>query len=235
MIACRMAYKYDLIIYDNDGTLVDTELPVNQAFLDTLHKYSDEYRKFDVPYILRECIGTTPRAIFDRMAEDVRSPLSDNLIEEVLQEYQLIVPDYYKSHIIPDPEQIEILTLFSQKFKQCVASNGFINNVISSLKTGNLSPIFGQYVYTAESVKNPKPAPDLILYAAEQMGVTDMSRVLHIEDAPRGAQAGIAAGATVVGYIAHTHDKKKAASDLQAVGVTAVFDNWKDFRDFALS
>ncbi|HAJ90429.1 MAG TPA: hypothetical protein DCM27_05385 [Rhodospirillaceae bacterium] len=147
---------------------------------------------------------------------------------------QDIFPGYLEKHLKPDPEQIAILEELSSRFKTCVTSNGMRRNVENSVRIAGLSDIFRQNIFTAEQVASPKPAPDLILYAAERMGVSDLSRVLHIEDAVRGAQAGLAAGATVIGITKHAKDKNKSTAELQNAGVQHVFDNWADIADFAL-
>lgn len=227
--------KYDMIIFDCDGTLVNTEYAVNSAFVNTIHELANpEYRKFDVPYILKNCIGGTVATIFDRMGQDVKNPISQEMRTQIVAAYQEIILPHLKAHLTPEPELQAILKDLSSQFKICVASNGLSQTVGKSLMVAGLSDIFGKNVFTAENVAKPKPAPDLILYAAEKMGVTDMSRVLHIEDAARGAKAGVAAGANMIGYTGHTEHKNQAAADLTAVGAQRVFDNWNDIAAFIL-
>lgn len=226
---------YDLISFDLDGTLVDTEIPVNTAFFDTLYRLAPpDYRKFDIDYIFEKCMGTSIDGIFAQMAKEVSQVITPEMQAKVIAGYQDIFPGYLEKHLKPDPEQIAILEELSSRFKTCVTSNGMRRNVENSVRIAGLSDIFRRNIFTAEQVANPKPAPDLILYAAERMGVSDLSRVLHIEDAVRGAQAGLAAGATVIGITKHAKDKNKSTAELQNAGVQHVFDNWADIADFAL-
>lgn len=230
--------KYDLIVYDNDGTLVDTEYPVNKAFLDTVHRYNTlEYGYFDVDWIIRECIGTTVQGIFDRMAQDVQKPLPQDTVDRIILEYQDVVPIALQEYLKPDNEQISILQDLSTRFRQCVASNGRTRNVVNSIAAAGLSHIFPEnHIFTAENkeVKRPKPYPDLILFAARQMGITDMSRVIHLEDAKRGARAGLDAGACVVGYTGLSQDKEATRKELHEEGVVTIVDSWQEFQEFVL-
>lgn len=227
--------NFDLIIFDCDGTLVDTEYAVNAAFLESVYKLAPpEYKKFDVAYILKNCIGGTVYDIFGRMAQDVKIPLSNNVRDQIIKDYQDIVPKYLKIHVQHDPNLIEIIKKLSSYFKVCVASNGRIRNVVNSLDSAGLSALFGQNIFSAEQVNAPKPAPDLIFYAAQKMEVSDMSRVLHIEDTDRGVMAGVKAGAKVIGFTGHSKDKVQSSTQMISAGALEVFDRWKDVYAFTL-
>lgn len=227
--------QYDLIIFDCDGTLADTEYAVNAAFLESVHKLApSEYKKFDVDFILTKCIGGTVYDIFTKMAENVSVRVTDNVREQIIADYQNLVPEYLDLHIKPDPDLLQILSDLAKKLKICVASNGRIKNVENSIKAAGLSNIFGAHIFSAEQIINPKPAPDLIIYAAAQMGIKDMSRVLHIEDTARGVMAGINAGVTVIGFTGHSKNKLDATSQMLEAGAVQIFDKWRDVHTFTL-
>lgn len=119
--------------------------------------------------------------------------------------------------------------------KICVASNGRTCNVHNALKATGLFDLFGENtIYSAEQVVHPKPAPDLIHYAAAQMGVTKMSRVIHIEDTARGAQAGITAGAFSIGFTGFSHNPEKTRQELSAIGTRHIFHDWASFERFVM-
>ncbi|HYF60059.1 MAG TPA: HAD-IA family hydrolase [Burkholderiaceae bacterium] len=76
-------------------------------------------------------------------------------------------------------------------------------------------------VFGADQVERPKPAPDVYLLAARALGVP-AARCAVIEDTPTGTAAGVAAGALVLGYCAHTDPRA-----LLAAGCAATFDDMR--------
>src|SRR5262249_15891727 len=91
--------------------------------------------------------------------------------------------------------------------RTCVASQSPLGRVKLSLLITGLSRLFGDRIYTASMVTRGKPAPDLFLYAAEQMG-THPRNCAVIEDSQNGVHAARTAGMSVFGYVA---DENSAA------------------------
>jgi beta-phosphoglucomutase-like phosphatase (HAD superfamily) len=88
---------------------------------------------------------------------------------------------------------------------------------------------FGERIYTAQMVEHGKPAPDLFLYAAAQMGASP-ARTLVIEDSISGVQAGKAAGMTVWGFVGGGHyGGRDGQAILSAAGADRVFARMSDF------
>jgi HAD superfamily hydrolase (TIGR01509 family) len=81
----------------------------------------------------------------------------------------------------------------------CVATSGTPERVQLALDIVGLLPRFDGYVFTAAEVSRGKPAPDLFLHAAKQMGV-DPATAAVVEDSELGVRAGLAAGMTVYAY-----------------------------------
>lgn len=104
----------------------------------------------------------------------------------------------------------------------CVASSGEIEKMRFTLGMTGLLPRFDGRLFSATQVAHGKPAPDIYLFAAEQMGVHP-SRCVVIEDSPTGAQAGLAAGMIVLGYCAHT-----PADALTRLGVHRTLANMRE-------
>ena len=86
----------------------------------------------------------------------------------------------------------------------CVASSSRTERLRRSLELTGLMPLFGDHVFSADSVKRGKPAPDLFLYAAERMGVAP-ARCLVIEDSVPGILAAKAAGMEAIGFTGGSH------------------------------
>jgi len=89
-------------------------------------------------------------------------------------------------------------------FKKCVASGSSLDRLHHSLGLVGLWSKFAPHIFSATQVKHGKPAPDLFLYAAAQMGVSPSS-CLVIEDSVAGVQAAKAAGMKVLGFTGGSH------------------------------
>ena len=134
-------------------------------------------------------------------------------------------------------ENIEILGALdfvkhvSNYFKIAVASNGMRINVVKSLEVIGVKNYFtDKYVFTRQDVENPKPAPDLFLFAAEKMGVSP-EKCLVIEDSPTGVKGGVAAGMDVYGFTGVSNDKEKQEKALKEAGAMAIFDDFIHIRE----
>jgi len=88
-------------------------------------------------------------------------------------------------------------------------------------------------VFSGHEVPRTKPAPDVYLAAAKFLGV-EAQACLVIEDSPTGVQAGIAAGAKVLGFLPATQPQGLPQM-LLAAGATEVFDDMKLLRQFAIT
>ena len=82
------------------------------------------------------------------------------------------------------------------------------------------------HIFNAAQVKRGKPAPDLFLFAAEQMNASP-ERSLVVEDSASGVAAGVSAGMTVLGFVGGSHCTADDAGKLRAAGATVVFDDMR--------
>jgi beta-phosphoglucomutase-like phosphatase (HAD superfamily) len=101
----------------------------------------------------------------------------------------------------------------------CVASSGDHEKMNTTLGITRLLPRFAGRIFSVTQVARGKPAPDVYLFAARQLGA-DASACVVVEDTPPGVQAGAAAGMTVFGFCAHTPEQK-----LTAAGAQRTFDD----------
>jgi HAD superfamily hydrolase (TIGR01509 family) len=102
-----------------------------------------------------------------------------------------------RERVQPIPGIREVLE--SLRVPYCIASSGDPDKMRLTLGTTNLLPLFEGRYYSATQVPNGKPAPDVFLFAAEQMAA-DPVRTAVIEDSVNGVLAGCAAGMTVFGF-----------------------------------
>lgn len=209
--------KFDLVIFDCDGTLTDSEYVNNRALLEVLH--DSGFTQFDLDYAYANWVGTTVTGILlNIQMETGRMPPSD-----LLQRYIARVEELQKTDLKPVPNASDLVSACAQSCKICVASNGERSNVVRSLELTDLMQYFTpETVFTKIQVKNPKPAPDLFLFAASQMGV-EPDRCVVIEDSAAGTMAGVAAGMTTWGFTGSAHDPEKQAKTLKDAGAHAVF------------
>lgn len=111
---------------------------------------------------------------------------------------------------------------------RAVVSSSRVNWIATHLDHLGLRASFGEHLYSgAEHVANGKPAPDLYLYAADKLGVA-IERCAIIEDSPVGATGAVASGAFVVGLVAGAHCGPDHATRLRAIGVDAIARNFDD-------
>ncbi|MGY8664021.1 HAD family hydrolase [Bradyrhizobium sp. UFLA05-109] len=216
------ATRPDLIIFDCDGVLVDSELLSCRCLSEVLSEFGI--------------------ALSEQQALELFLGRSTKAIEQHYRDLGQVVPDGFlprlKSRVLatfagalqPIPGIGAVVSELNRPF--CVASSSDIDRVSLSLDVTGLKPHFGDRLYTAQMVRHGKPAPDLFLYAAEKMR-TDPARTLVIEDSVSGVQAAKAAGMTVWGFVGGSHYRARdGRAILAAAGADRVFaqmtDFWKD-------
>ena len=185
------APRYDLVIFDCDGVLIDSEPIANRVLAQRLGLIGLSMSEDEV---MRRFVGRT-RAGCLALAKDL---LGRELPEGFAQEWDAALFAALEAEL----EAVEGVAdlLHGLRLPYCVASNGSPDRVRFSLRTCGLLPLFEGRVFSAADVANPKPAPDLFLHAARSLGA-EPSRCAVIEDTPTGVAAGVAAGMTVFGYV----------------------------------
>jgi beta-phosphoglucomutase-like phosphatase (HAD superfamily) len=109
----------------------------------------------------------------------------------------------------------------------CVASSGAPEKIRASLTRTRLHDRFAPHIFSATQVRNGKPAPDLFLFAAAQMGMPP-ARCLVIEDSVPGVTGARAAGMAVFGFHGGSHCRPGDEAALAAAGATANFDDMRE-------
>ncbi len=104
---------------------------------------------------------------------------------------------------------------------RAVASSSATERIARSLALTGLTDHFAPHLYSASMVPNGKPAPDLFLHAASQLGVEPGDCVV-VEDAVPGVLAGVAAGMRVIGFTAAGHCGADHAAGLVGAGADEV-------------
>ncbi|HEU4838901.1 MAG TPA: HAD family hydrolase [Micavibrio sp.] len=216
---------FDLIIFDCDGTLTDSEYVNNRALLEVLHEVG--FTQYDLDYAYTHWVGTTVTGI----CLSVQMETGREMPADIVPRYIKRVAELQRTSLRPVEGAPELVAAAKEVFEICVASNGERENVLCSLRlTGLMHNFTPETVFTKIQVRNPKPYPDLYLYAAAQMGF-EPERCLVIEDSAAGVQAGIAAGMTTWGFSGSAHDPLKQAETLKLAGAQRVFDRLIHIRE----
>ncbi|MFD8805381.1 HAD-IA family hydrolase [Streptomyces sp. NPDC059597] len=186
-----------LVIFDNDGVLVDSE-PVANRMLAAL--LTDSGFPTTVEGSIRRYMGGT----VDRVREMIRAETGRELPADFQQRYRERLKTAFERELRAVPGIVDVLTTLSERgIPFCVASSSPRDRLHLALEVTGLAPRFGQRVYSADDVLRGKPAPDLFLHAAVRMGV-DPARAVVVEDSVPGVDAAVAAGMTSIGFAALT-------------------------------
>jgi HAD superfamily hydrolase (TIGR01509 family) len=204
--------RTQLVIFDCDGVLVDSEPISLRTFTEALHDLGldlSEEQMFDnfVGYSMKHCMELVHKLL--------GRPTPENFVAEL----QARTFERFKAELKPMPGIAQALDELSVPF--CVASSGAHEKMRTTLGITGLLPRFEGKMFSATQVARGKPAPDVYLFAAEKMGV-EPGRCVVVEDAPPGVQAGVAAGMRVLGFCAHTPRAK-----LEAAGAHVLFDDMR--------
>lgn len=190
--------RYDLVIFDNDGVLVDSEPISNRhlaAYLTELgHPTSYEDS-------IRDYMGSAMHRIHDLVLERTGQRLPEDF-DDVFHARVFAAFERELQPVAGVRGVLEKLTADGVPY--CVASSGSHERIrVGHRATGLDSWFEEEWIFSSQDVGRGKPAPDLFLYAAERMGV-EPGRCVVVEDSPLGVQAANAAGMDVYGFTAMT-------------------------------
>ena len=188
-----MAERPDLVIFDCDGVLVDTERLAIRLEVQLLSELGWELTEAE---IVERFVGISDGAMQQAIVEHTGRPLPDGWNEAVRPRYR----QAYAAELAPVPGVVDVLDrLDAAGIPTCVASSGTHELMAFTLGLTGLDHRFAGRIFSATEVTHGKPAPDLFLHAAEQMGV-DPARCTVIEDSEPGVDAGVAAGMRVLAF-----------------------------------
>ncbi|MGJ5175180.1 HAD family hydrolase [Bradyrhizobium oligotrophicum] len=211
------ASNLDLVIFDCDGVLVDSEVISCQAHADVLSLCG---------------YPITADQVFDRFLG--RSSKQATL--EVEAELGRSLPDDFNVRL-----QERLFRAFEQDLQPvagitgvldaldlpvCVASSGSHQRMRVSLGATGLYDRLAPHIFSSSQVENGKPAPDLFLFAAAQMQARPAACVV-VEDSIAGIRGGVAAGMTVLGFHGGSHCRPDYAHRLRDAGAALVFDDMR--------
>ncbi|MGX2996557.1 HAD family hydrolase [Streptomyces sp. JNUCC 64] len=190
--------RYDLVIFDNDGVLVDSEPLANRILAGYLTElgHPTTYEES-----VRDYMGAAVHRVHDLIAERTGRRLPEGFDQEV----EARTAAGFARELEPVAGVVAVLErLVADGVPYCLASSGSHERIASGHRVTGLDKWFGpERVFSSEDVGRGKPAPDLFLHAARRMGVAP-ERCVVVEDSPLGVRAARAAGMDVYGYTAMT-------------------------------
>ena len=184
--------RFDLVIFDCDGVLVDSERIANEVFAKVLNEECGFALQLDDMFeifvgrssaqcmqIVEQMLGAKPPAgLEQRYRDEINAALKESVTA------------------VPGIEQ----ALAEIALPYCVASSGSHEKMHTTLGRAKLLALLAGKLHSTADVARGKPFPDVYLHAARTMEATDPRRCLVIEDSPVGVAAGVAAGMVVFGY-----------------------------------
>lgn len=216
--------RFDLVIFDCDGVLVDSERLIVRVEAQIFAERGWQLTEDD---IVREFVGLSDAAMRSRLSELVGEQLGDDWDEEYTSRYR----DALAKDLTAVPGVAAAIdAVESAGLATCVASSGSHEKMALTLGTTGLFDRFAGRIHSATDpeVATGKPAPDLFLHAAGRMGV-EPARCAVVEDSPFGISAALAAGMTAFGYAGSVIPAQRLAAD----GVV-VFDSMDDLPGLVL-
>jgi len=213
--------KFDAIIFDFDGVLLESEFEANVQLAELLtdlghrHSAAETIRHYTglngddfIAAIERRIGRRLPAEFHDRMKEKSRRALKEGIDSVV--------------------GAVEFVLALPPELPRAVASSSSTKWIRGHLEHLRLADAFGEHVYSGnEHVSRGKPAPDIYLHAADRLGV-GIERSVILEDSEVGAIGALASGATVIGLAAGRHCFDGHDQMLRAVGIEHVAHSFDD-------
>ncbi len=183
----------DLVLFDCDGVLVDTEriqVAVQARLLTQLGWPMDDEQ------VVERWMGRTSAA----QLADIGEHLGEDAVHRYAELATAQLHDAFEAELTEIDGIGHLLdVLVAAEVPTCVASSGSHERIERTLGITGLHDHFSGRIFSALEVEHGKPAPDLFLHAAETMGFAPAGCVV-IEDSAYGVEAGVAAGMRVLGY-----------------------------------
>ena len=209
--------NFDLIIFDCDGVLVDSEVISCRAHAATLTRHGYPITEDQV---LDRFLGVSDREARMIIEAELGRGLPDDFEAQVKQ----ATLQRYADDLRPVPYVGEAVAAI--ELPKCVASSGTPEKIRHGLTCAGLYDVLAPHIFSASQVKRGKPAPDLFLFAAEQMKALP-ARCVVIEDSIPGVTGAVAAGMTVLGFHGGSHCRLGYADALRAAGAAVTFDDMR--------
>ena len=212
----------DLVIFDCDGVLVDSELIFARVLAESLIA-------LDFPTTIDEAIALGFGKNRVTLSFAVAAQFGEALPDAFFEAFAARSASAFEHELSPMVGVEDLLAALPMP--RCVASNGRLDRVRQRLAITGLLPFFDPHVFSASQVAFGKPAPDLFLFAAQRLGARPADCTV-VEDSIPGVEAAIAARMPVVGFCGGGHCPQDHADRLIGAGCSRVFAQMPDLAAF---
>lgn len=221
------------VLFDCDGVLVNSEEVAAQRDPEYLarnyglHYTPAEYASF--------AVGHTYESFVARLRADHQrihgKPLPDDFEDRLTKRYRELMT----AHLRQIPEIAKLLrALQAARIPYGICTNAGLAGTEWKLRHVGLRHYFNHHVYSKDMVERPKPAPDVYLHGARQLGFPP-ARCFVVEDSVTGVTAGVAAGAVVIGYTGGGHRPEGYGTALRRAGAVYTTDSMNNVGTFILN
>ncbi|OPB32040.1 HAD family phosphatase [Bartonella sp. AR 15-3] len=208
--------QIDLIIFDCDGVLVDSEYLIakigSQLLKEIGYKISPEE-------LSERYSGLIFQDILKKIEQEIKRPISANLIDQMAHLFRAQMKT--ELHTINGVK--EAIEIIKSLYPYCICSNAMSRDIKDMLNTVKLYHLFDNKIFSAPEVgtKKPKPAPDVFLFAAQELRVRPENTIV-VEDSIHGVHAAAAAGMRVIGFTGGLHSYLGHSNALIEAGAETV-------------
>ena len=206
----------DLIIFDCDGVLIDSEIIACGADAEELSRIG---YPITVDEVVRRFAGVPNGQMFAEIERELGRPLPPDLEDRVESK----VLQRYRNGLEPIARVRETISTLAWPF--CVASSSKPQKLTLGLSETGLFDLCHPNIFSSTLVDKGKPAPDLFLFAAERMQVAP-GRCIVIEDSVAGVTAARAAGMRILGFFGGSHCSPEHGDLLRRAGAELVFKSF---------
>ncbi|AXF85317.1 Fructose-1-phosphate phosphatase YqaB [Ephemeroptericola cinctiostellae] len=205
---------YTTLISDCDGVLIDSEVVAHEVLV---RETQAVFSNVNCNAFLISSFGQKTEELVRQVAQFSGRSIPDDFLKHL----RTVTDAAIEQHAFP-VKHVEILV--NHPRLKAVASNSGMARIVSAISKVGLDARSDVKILSADQVKQPKPAPDLYLLAAHEMGLEPAECVV-IEDSTSGVLAALAAGMGVIGFVGGLHIPMHHAADLREMGVLTVFDS----------
>ncbi len=213
--------KPDLIIFDCDGVLVDSEIVAARVEAELVSAAGYEITAEEIS---EAYAGLTFKDMLIRIEEKAAIPFQVSLIDQA--------EDLIDRRLAAEVRAIEGVheAAASVAGHKCICSNSRTGRIELMLEKTRLMPYFAGRIFSSLETPTgkPKPAPDVFLHAAATLDA-DPANTFVIEDSVHGIAGAKAAGMRVIGFTGAAHSYPGHADALTEAGAETVIRRWADF------